>query len=371
MVGRYILWTWTAKRTSLLKEMNDISALHSQCSGSVRSVGDTNYCPEHEVASSPSTIPSLFLLTLSSHPLSVHSTFMDQQFVHDVEIDRSAPLALHTPTEVCENVIDMLYSDFTRPTFENIHTLRNCALVCRAWRIRSQRMLFYFVQLTNSTSLHRLSTILDTTQHLRDYVYQVELTGYHLHDTTSIFALFPAVFAGKLPCLKRVRAVHLLERNEQWCPRTPGAPKARSLPHIPLHSRFPRFLSSFTAVSDLVLETTTFHSFTEFARMLRGLPNLEKLACNSVRWITAGGAHPGADFTKQPDWGDGRQTLPLFAPKLRLLRVCAATVASYCNTVVIMFSAPGHCCVCRTKTDMVARTPSDIPESKDSSVRWP
>ncbi|KAM5545177.1 hypothetical protein V8D89_001288 [Ganoderma adspersum] len=171
----------------------------------------------------------------------------------------------------------------TEDALDNIATLRSCALVCHDWRVRSQRMLFYKIQLSDTISFHRLSTILDDDHRLRGYVYQVELTGHHLHYTTSIFALFPVVFAGKLPNLEQVDVVHFSETEE---------------------TRFPK---------------AVIFSFTEFARMLHGLPTLEKLACISVRWITPGGSHPGADFTKPHDWTAGRHSFPPFAPKLRKL----------------------------------------------------
>ncbi|PIL32984.1 hypothetical protein GSI_05102 [Ganoderma sinense ZZ0214-1] len=236
-----------------------------------------------------------------------------------VEMEHSKPPLLHIPTEVCENVIDMLYDLHTYITRENISTLHSCTLVCRAWRVRSQRMLFYQVQLADATSFRRLSTVLDHAPHLRDYVFQVELTGYHLHYTTSIFALFPAVFTGKLPNLFHIDVVHFDDTEESNFSKTLDSPKAKALPYIPLHPRFPAFLSAFTAVSVFYLQDTTFRTFSEFARMLHGLPNLEQLTCNSVRWIAPGGSHPDADFTKQPEWAAGKDTLPSFAPKLREL----------------------------------------------------
>ncbi|PIL32985.1 hypothetical protein GSI_05103 [Ganoderma sinense ZZ0214-1] len=236
-----------------------------------------------------------------------------------VQVEDLKPSLVYIPTEVCENIIDMLDSELIVDTLENIATLHSCSLVCRDWRVRSQKMLFYKVQLADTTSFHRLSTILDDRQHLRDYVHKVELTGYHLHNTTSIFATFPVVFARKLPNLFRIEVAHIPDTPETRFPRTLVSPKAKALPYIPLHPRFPAFLSAFKAVSALYLAETTFRTFSEFARMLNGLPNLEELACHSVRWIAPGGSHPGADFATQPEWVAGKDTLPPFAPKLRKL----------------------------------------------------
>ncbi|PIL32982.1 hypothetical protein GSI_05100 [Ganoderma sinense ZZ0214-1] len=172
-------------------------------------------------------------------------------------------------------------------------------------------MLFYQVQLADTTSFHHFSTIIDNAPHLRDYVYEVELTGYHLHNTTSILAPFLAVFAGKLPNLFRIDVVCIPDTMETRFSKTTGSPKAKALPYIPLHPRFPAFLSAFTDVSLLCLEKTTFVTFSEFTRMLHALPKLENLMCYSIRWIAPGSSHPGADFTKQPKG--------TFMPKLRKL----------------------------------------------------
>ena len=251
---------------------------------------------------------------------------MEKPYTGDPDADSSGPPTLNIPTEVCEHIIDMLYSTYPSDTVKDLVTLHNCALVCRAWRVRSQKTLFYRVRLSDSTSLHQLSAILDTGRHLRHYVYEVELTGYHLHTTTSIFALFPVIFAQKLPNLKQIYVAHLSESSAKWYRRKSESdpPKLKPLPYIPLHPRFPAFLSSFTSVSVLYLAWTTFRSFNEFARMIHGLPNLEALSCDSVRWIV-----PGVDFMPgQPDWAAGRSAiLPPFAPKIRRLHVGSPIVS--------------------------------------------
>nr|VWO97953.1 Thioredoxin reductase (EC [Ganoderma boninense] len=150
------------------------------------------------------------------------------------------------PTEVCENIIDTLYSLTVKGTTANIATLHNSSLVCRDWRVRAQKMLFFKVQLSDGASLHRFSAVLDIGQHLRDYVHEVLLTGHHLHTTASILTSFPAVFAGRLPNLWSVTVVHLISTQTHLYPRTPDPPKMKTLPYIPLHRSFPSLLSSFT-----------------------------------------------------------------------------------------------------------------------------
>ncbi|KAM5540737.1 hypothetical protein V8D89_005768 [Ganoderma adspersum] len=248
-------------------------------------------------------------------------------FTGDLNVEHSRPSAFYIPIEVCEKVIDMVYGplDDVHATRKNMATLHSCALVCRAWRVRSQTTLFFKVLLLHSTSLHLFAAILDSGRHLCDYVHQVTLSGYHLHNTTSIFATFPVVLAQKLPNLERVNVIHLYPESHESCPipypRLLDLPKDKCLPYIPLHRHFQTFLSSFTTVSFLQLTSTTFRSFTEFARMLHGLPNLKVIICDSVRWITPSGSHPGAEITEQPDWAAGTCVLPPFAPKLQALHL--------------------------------------------------
>ena len=77
------------------------------------------------------------------------------------------------PIEVCENVIDMLYSQHLHDQLEHSRALHSCALVCRAWRIRSQRNLFYSVVLCATEAVYKLAAVLDNGPHLSDYVHEV------------------------------------------------------------------------------------------------------------------------------------------------------------------------------------------------------
>ncbi|KAM5545225.1 hypothetical protein V8D89_001336 [Ganoderma adspersum] len=196
----------------------------------------------------------------------------------DVSIAVPSQLAPpYVPVEVCEHVIDMLYSGIDlSEELKYVATLRSCSLVCQAWRIRAQRMLFL---------------VLRAGKHLEAYVHEVVLSGRYLQTTASILSPFLAIFqAGKLPNLHRLAALAVLD-STKWYPSAgsdSASPKAKPLPHIPLHSRFPTLLSAFTTVSTLQLEETRFQSFGEFVRMVSSLPNLENLGCTSVRWNTLG-----------------------------------------------------------------------------------
>ena len=110
------------------------------------------------------------------------------------------------PVEVCENVIDILYSGLLKIRVEDACALRHCALVCRAWRIRSQRRLFNDVLLDGTAALQQFATVLRNGPHLCDYVYQVTLSGRTLQTTANPLSLFPIILQGKLQNLKTLTA---------------------------------------------------------------------------------------------------------------------------------------------------------------------
>ena len=227
-------------------------------------------------------------------------------------------LARHIPIEVCENFINMLYSpyrDFSHE-LENFAALRNCALVCRAWRVRAQRMLFYAVHLNDFASLYRFAAILKAGPYLCACVHEVTLISRSFHTTASVLSLFPALFAGKLAKLHRFRIWRISE-SDTWYPATSDPPKAKALPHIPLHPNFSALLASFTTISTLQFAYVTFRSFGEFARIVYSLPNVETLLCHSVTWATLGPLPAFMDPT-----GCSQRPTSRFAPNLRLLKVC-------------------------------------------------
>ena len=227
--------------------------------------------------------------------------------------------ALRLPTEVCETVIDMLYSHRSLPEeLEYLRTLRSCALVCRDWRVRAQRMIFYLVHLSTVSSLKRFSAVLHVGQHLGTFVHQVMVVGRHLHTTTSLLSLFYTVLAGRLPNLQGLHIRHIKE-SDTWYSEESNSPEGKPLPYIPLHPRFPTFLSSFKQLSNLYLEGTVFRSFNEVARMVHLLPSLETLACVSVKWLALG---PVPAFMHRGFKSQCPKEYPFsFAPNIRWLGV--------------------------------------------------
>ncbi|TBU22500.1 hypothetical protein BD311DRAFT_770302 [Dichomitus squalens] len=192
------------------------------------------------------------------------------------------------PVEVCENIIDLLYSVDVKDQVEHSRALHHCALVCRAWRVRSQRNLFYSVVLHDLAALHRFAAVLDNGPHLRDYVHEVTLIGRTLHTTASPLSVFPVVLHGKLPRLEELTINHVRE-DESWYPRTPVVSEiAKPLQYLPLHPRFPHFLSAFKNVARLFVIKVTFLHLNDFVRIVNALPALQMLYCHHVRWRTLG-----------------------------------------------------------------------------------
>ena len=235
--------------------------------------------------------------------------------------DHLAPdsVSCRLPIEVCENIIDMLYSQGLDDQVEHSRALHSCALVCRAWRVRSQRNLFYSVVLHGTEAVRRLASVLDNGHHLRDYIHEVLLIGRTLHTTTSPLSLFPVALYGKLPRLVKLLVKHVLE-DEDWYPRTSGSETAKPLEHLPLHPRFPVFLSAFTAVTRLVIVDVRFVCFNDLLAMIHALPALEQLWCQEVGCKTFG---PLPMYTKQRSVVGGPRARP-FAPNLQELELVSS-----------------------------------------------
>ncbi|EJF56202.1 hypothetical protein DICSQDRAFT_29745, partial [Dichomitus squalens LYAD-421 SS1] len=185
------------------------------------------------------------------------------------------------PVEVCENIIDMLYSLFFVDRVANSRALHRCALVCRAWRVRSQRNLFYSVVLHDLPALQKFSAVLDNAPHLCEYVYEVTLVGRTLHTTASPLSLLPIVLRGKLPKLQEV-TINRFREDAKSYPTTSKSGTMKPLQYLPLHPRFAVYFSAFTTVSRLCIVNLTFVHFNDLSRMINSLPALRTLVCSHV-----------------------------------------------------------------------------------------
>ena len=248
----------------------------------------------------------------------------------------------HIPTEVCENIIDMLYSpEMIDGQVANSNTLCRCALVCRAWRVRSQRMLFYCVILHDSATLQRFATVLTAGPHLGDYVHQLTLVGRTLHNTANPLSLFSILLLGKLPRLRHL-ATRAIGEDEDWFVPAYKPVTEKPLPYTPLHPRFPLFLSTFTTVTRLDLNGVTFQTFGDFARTINSLPALHYLICYLVHWVILGSL---PFFMHRLENGSSIPRPPSFAPELKWLSTVRSSLyvcESYTFNVTLQLGVDIH-----------------------------
>ena len=233
---------------------------------------------------------------------------MDDNFT--VENDNDSRL----PVEVCENVIDMLYSMDLQDQVEHSRALHSCALVCKAWRVRSQRNLFYSVVLQDTDALEKFAAVLDNGPHLSDYVHEVMLFEHITHTTAGPLSLFPVALYGKLPNLEEI-AVKRIREARHWYHRAPNSATAKSIEHLALHPRFPLFLSAFTSVVGLYISNITFQHFNDFLATINALPALQRLLCDGL-WCMALGPLP---MYARPQTSSTHARAHTFAPHLLTL----------------------------------------------------
>ena len=159
------------------------------------------------------------------------------------------PLAL--PVETWERIIDHLWSD--------PRTLRQCAVVCKAWQARSRFHLVARPILSNTRQVHRFARLLDEYPELRSRVQMVQMWPGGRGKPLMHLASFAASLATRLPALTELCIFHA-----EWNART-------AHPKTFLH------LSLFLSVTDLVLSRVAFPSPLILARLICALPSLTTL----------------------------------------------------------------------------------------------
>ena len=206
--------------------------------------------------------------------------------------------ARHVPVEICENIIDQLYSPYEIwDQVEHVRALRRCALVCKDWRVRSQMRLFYSVVLHDLAAVYKIAAVLETGPHLRDYVHEVTLVGSTMHTTASPVSHFLIALYRKLPRLEDLRITRQ-DDVSHWTLHAhqgvePGTEK--QLQFLPLHPRFPVFLSAFATIARLVIFRVTFQHFGELLKVTTSLPELQDLYFERVQCAILGPLPAGAD----------------------------------------------------------------------------
>ncbi len=216
------------------------------------------------------------------------------------------------PIEVCERVIEAVYDDFYRFVSTALATLSRCALVCRAWRPRAQRVLFEYVLLRDKDTLYDFAELLDASPELGSYVRTLALRG-NLHVPYSPAVLFLTALRGRLTNLVNVY-IQGLTNNEKAANPLPEGKK--ELPYLPIHRYFPSLLMSISHIRSLIISNVRFPSFGDFARFLSTLPNLRRLSCPRVSWAVLG-LEPVCMAKRSSH--DSRK---MFLPNLESLMVC-------------------------------------------------
>ena len=234
------------------------------------------------------------------------------------------------PIEVCENIIDMLYSQRWADQVDHVHALHSCALVSRDWRIRSQRNLFYSIVLHSTEALYKLAAVLDNGPHLCGYIHEVTLIGRTLHTTASPLSLFPVVLYRKLPRLNQISVNHV-PAGEEWYPRTSELAPAKLVEHLPLLPRFPLFLSAFSTVTKLFIANVTFRHFNDFLGMVHVIPSLQHLLCANSSFKAFG---PLPMYARPPTGTDDPCARP-FAPGIQELELVRTSQCEWqvCNII--------------------------------------
>ncbi len=216
------------------------------------------------------------------------------------------------PIEVCERAIEAVYTDWYYSVSMSLATLSSCALVCRAWRPRAQRVLFDYVLFRDKDALYGFAELLDASPELGTYVHTLELRGY-LHVPYSPAVLFLTALRGKLTNLAVLYIYGVHDAEKAVNPLPEGE---KELPFLPIYQYFPSLLTSISHIRRLDFADVRFPSFGDFARFLNTLSNLKELYCYRISWAVLG-LEPVCMAKRSS--ADSRK---MFLPNLEILTVC-------------------------------------------------
>ncbi len=216
------------------------------------------------------------------------------------------------PIEVCERVIVKVYDGRYAFVLTSLATLSNCALVCRAWRPRAQRVLFKYVLLRDKDALYGFADLLDASPELGTYMHTLQLRGY-LHVPYSPAVLFLTALPGKLTNLVELYIYDFDDDEKAASPLPEGE---KELPYLPIHRYVPSLLTSISHIRKLEISDVSFPSFGDFARFLNALSNLTTLYCYRISWAVLG-LDPICMVTRSSS-----NSRKMFLPNLEKLIVC-------------------------------------------------
>ncbi|KAM5545230.1 hypothetical protein V8D89_001341 [Ganoderma adspersum] len=189
------------------------------------------------------------------------------------------------PFDVAQLVMDALYNDSSPEDhcYRNQRTYHNWSLVCHAWRMYAQSLLFRIVEVSDPDSLRRFSAHLDSAPHLARFVKSLRVYSRYLFTPHNVFSLLPEEIKDKLPNL-RALAVTRISKVDSWHPLSSLQLSQPELPYIPLSEDFHTRLAPLSHVTTFKLYFVSLPCFRALARIVRALHNLRELAIVEVHW---------------------------------------------------------------------------------------
>ncbi len=254
------------------------------------------------------------LIPFSSCASALDSVLCSRLCAHDMTDALPSPVKVEPrlPIEVCERIIEAVYDSRYTLVSTSLATLSGCALVCRAWRPRAQRVLFEFVLLRDKDALYCFAELLDASPELGTYVRTLAFRGY-LHVPYSPAVLFLTALRGKLTNLVELFIYGFRDAEKALNPLPEGE---KELPFLPIHPYFPSLLMSISHIRRLDFVDVRFPSFGDFARFLSTLPSLNVLACHRISWAVLG-LEPVCMVKRS-----SAHSRKMFLPSLVFLTVC-------------------------------------------------
>ncbi|PCH36831.1 hypothetical protein WOLCODRAFT_83109, partial [Wolfiporia cocos MD-104 SS10] len=162
------------------------------------------------------------------------------------------------PVELWHHVISQLW--------DREEDLKTCALVCAAWTERSRCLLLKRAHLYSKSQVIRLAQIVRSDRRPAETVQAITIGGGRQHTREPIRHVKTAflMLAGVLPRMTELRICNAL-----WA-------------GIDAHPQAFLHLSSFSAITSLILDNIEFQSMRVFARLVDALSGLEQVQCGEI-----------------------------------------------------------------------------------------
>ncbi|KAI0829949.1 hypothetical protein BC628DRAFT_1085103 [Trametes gibbosa] len=220
------------------------------------------------------------------------------------------------PIEVYERVIDLTATEPPLWTSEKEYdTFRSCALVCRAWRPRSQWNLFYSIHLNRASQVDRLLSIFSTHPPLLDLIQYVHVGKFDIETRPTVEHLTrdPYIPFANGRLTRALRNAHVFRLSGlTW------------FNYPPVYTSLFR---QFKGLVELQLNSVVFGSAGDVIRMAWNCPTLETLVIQYCRFNHAPSEAESARLQASrrtnscthlqridlEDWQDAETTPPLLA----------------------------------------------------------